>query len=70
MNCFYKLLAFLFFLAGPFWYGPTVYTDVISPQAWNDPLHDPRWYLPLFAAIMVTFLVLVVYAWLTVRRAR
>jgi hypothetical protein len=65
MNCFYKFLL-LFLFARPFWYGPTVCTDVVNPQAWNEPLR----HLALLAAAIVAFLVLFAYAWLTERRVR
>jgi hypothetical protein len=39
-----------FILLSPLWYGWVIYQDLTHPEMWDqDPLHDPRIYLPMLA---------------------
>ena len=52
MKTFWTILAILFFLTAPFWYGYVIYSDLAHPEIWNeDWTHDPRIYLPVMAVV-------------------
>ncbi len=50
------------------WFGPLIYKDVVSPELWNDWMHDPRWYGPVLIISIGATAVIFVVALLDERR--
>lgn len=52
MKRIYEFATILFLTVGTGWYGWLVIDDLMHPERWDDPLHDPRIYLPLMACVI------------------
>ena len=54
MNRFFALVALVFIIFSPLWYGWWIYNDLTHPELWDGGfVHDPRVYLPLDVVVGV-----------------
>ncbi len=52
MNRICEFAAFVFLFVGTPWYLWLIAYDLMHPETWDDPLHDPRLYLPVIALVI------------------
>jgi hypothetical protein len=69
MSSFFTRMVLLFFLVAAVWDCRIIWYDLHHPEIWDqDWTHDPRWYMPVLAAIAAFGVWFIIHVWRWKRR--
>jgi hypothetical protein len=68
MSRFWKLLAVMFVVGAPLWFGPIIYHDLTHPELWVYRRNDPRLYGPILLVILTIQILICLNAFWQQRR--